>query len=740
MADINAQIAEAEKSLANADAAGDTEAAKAIVGEIQRLDALRVAEPAPAEAEPSGFVPSVKTGFYGAIEGMGTAVQEGLETQEGFQKPADAPPSPWGEAGPAAFGTPEEAAARRQNTMTWAREGREELDFVPAGRFWDDPLNASIQAGGGAVGSLAAMGAAGPFMPIASYMMNTGEIINEIGDVQGLSRTDRYKIASAAGVPLAALDSLGLGAIFGKFAKGVGGKVLTGAATEAATEILQELGIISVSAWARDEDITKKVWSLDTADRLLKSGVGGVGASMSIQGAIGLPLAVGSALGQSVNNMDAQAIYGDNADKMLSDQRVADAFDRKVAGMEEAGTAGDTKPAWVLRTVARDLADNIRDTTSALYDTNVFTDADKKAVDAVILRARQGVDVIEQADFDTIADLNVDPEVSKVLMNAVRDLNTATAASRDNRTQGPLQSFMRGEGRGISGAGLMIIRATPVAKVLIGGSLETAGRMIDSVMGTRNPRVLRGAEARKRLIERAGAERIDTGSALKDLYKMIKAGEPVAAPDRLNAMAEGNKLRANLRRTDDTGTGSFDRLIANETGYSTRQVDEGLMTMLLANDITIDQHAQFYAAPESLMEGKQGLRMMDMLKRLRLEPEGIKQPTQLEEGGRVMSGGEARRLASYNAQIRHAEVARDRAYDLVKDSGLPPAAQQHIAGVATEMVAMDQKSEKLAIMTTALQGMTGPAKKAAERILTPLTKFGALSEETAAKIEKAVKE
>ena len=595
----------------------------------------------------------------------------------------------------------------------WLDEKMDDLHYQTAS--WSTDKSGWIkQTIAQATGSTIPMLVTGPYSIPLTYMMVSGEVIDELKDVKTLTPEQKLNIASVAGVPLAALERLGLGAIFGKIGgKGIK-KVATGAAGEAVTELLQEMGVIAIGASAGREYVGDEI-----GERAAKALVGGAGTGPVVS----LPGAVKKVLGQAGDAVELRGVYGSNLDSMRSDERILNAYKAKVQGMQEAGTNEKSQPFEIMRTVGADMTRTIKETVAALGRAGTLSKIDLADVKAVLTKAGKGINVLEQADFDIIYNLDAPNSIKKPLAEALRDVNGAIAAGRDNKSVGPVEQWMRGGSQTVLGGTLAALNHSRGTRLIIGGSLQTVGRLFDTVMKTRVPDVFKQAGPRGERLAKAGEPLSQPFTELKGLYSTLKAGEDVTTERKGRVLAAAQRARATLRKKDGSGAGSFDRLIADETGLTSAQVDEGLLRLVQRGDIDIETHALFYAEPKALQDGAMGLMIMDMLNveelGPRAEPSGVSKTAARKPDSGIANP------ASYEAVVRSAEAARDSAIITIGEANVNPEQMQGLMGLVGHVVAAKSKGEKLAILTTAMQSMDAESRSIAKKVISPLATYGA---------------
>jgi SAM-dependent methyltransferase len=534
--------------------------------------------------------------------------------------------------------------------------------------------------------------------------MSGGQVLEELKDIRDLSPEQKLQISQLGAIPLAVLEKAGLGAIMKK-------GLIKGAAGEAITEMLAEMGVISIGKMSGRE-----YEAMEALTRVGEAGLGGAGTGPTIK----VPVAAAKAARGSVEEVVQKWEYGGDTDKMRSDERVARAYNEKVKSIDEAATHTQRMPFHIFKTIGKDAADTIGDALKALQQTGVTTRDNTKDVNRVLKKARMQSQVMDQADFDVIEDLDVDPEVKTALTEALRDLNTTVEFGMDKNTRGPVQEFMRKYSTAIGlGAGAKM--GVPGAGLVLGGMAQGAGRGLDTVMRTRVPSVLKGQEARTRLIEKAGG---DVGNPLKVLEGIqadVAAGKVLATEDRQAAIEAGRAMRKRRRKANMPGRQGFDRYIYDGTGLLPAEVDKGLVELLMRRDITMEQFKNFHNAPNILMAGNQGNSIVDLLEGLAVE--GLVTPDPDASVAPQAPAG-IRNPIAYEATVRSAEAARDAAYEQIAASGLPTSMQQELKGLTDAVVKAKSKSEKLAIMQSAMQQLHPVAAKTATNLLGPLTQYG----------------
>jgi hypothetical protein len=544
-----------------------------------------------------------------------------------------------------------------------------------------------------------------------------------------VNATDLARGMATAGV-VSALERTGAAAIFkGTGAGSMLGRVVgaTGkeAVTEGAQEFVEDFGTTLGTETGFDP--------ARAADRAAAGAVAGGGYGGAFRGGMETGKAV-SQIPDVARQAKARLDYSHNPDQVASDLRVADMYDRMKASVEglEGGTSytNDVIFKGIHDALKADLIKGIE----GLYQTNNISkearDQLLKDADAVIKQAGQHNREMSEDDIERVERLGLEPAVQKGLIDAFRDLNTATHAGMKKNVTGPVERFTKavirptGAGAGaIAGGPAGAVGGDLVAKAAQGGAQKVA-RGIDKFFDLQDPTIIRRANARRKALAGRGVQHGDTPRFLDDLKANVGARAQVSTSQAAQQARRAAELRSKRRLADLPGVQGFDKYVYDLTGLKPAEVDKGLMTLLARGEITPEQQAAFLSTPRDLMENNQGNHIVDLLDGLVqegvLKPgEGFVRP-QGPQAATVPSG--VRNPAAYAATVRTAEAGRDAA--------IASAPTPELQGVVTNVADARSTALKGAIYRAALRAHP-EHKKWLQDVVKPLTKFGPQEEQNA---------
>ena len=490
---------------------------------------------------------------------------------------------------------------------------------------------AALGVGAGIAATAAAAGSGGTLIPalaagvgaVGSGLMTAGSISKE-KEEKGLDP----KLSGAdlgAAVVSGALDLVPIqgGGYLLKAAKGVANDALTGFLQEAL-----QMGAVQVDGGTYVPQ--------EIGDRLLEGAVQGGVASTGIHAAKATVQAPGAAIRGAKNSYDHAHVrdaYNTNPDQVASEMRVQKLYEDRSATVDAYGARNDQQPASVIfKSVMDDLEGNLRDTARALKESGALDKAGEDVLKNAVSVAKrhnrepgidgQGNDYFH-TEMDKVSNLGLDQNTTSTLMDALRDLNTATANSKKMNMRGPGEIWgQRLGGLAVGGLGHMAMPGIGAVAGLAGPAIgKRVGRAVDGFLGTQSPDLLRRSQARAQVAKSLG---LQPGDTVQNVRGVLQAAQSRAAANKARVdglKADFARSRADLRSKDIVPAGGFDAAIHQWTGLKPSQVDKGLAELVKRGTINQDVVNTFNTDPKALMEGMQGLTLQNRL--LELVHEGI---------------------------------------------------------------------------------------------------------------------
>jgi hypothetical protein len=497
--------------------------------------------------------------------------------------------------------------------------------------------SAPLMAAGIASGGVA-------LLPMAVDEVNAG-----LREIEGLDPKTREGLAASGGLVIAALDKLGLSAIMkgvpkpliakwgaSGVARYLSGKGIVPAvanrvantafagASEAVTEGAQEGVQIGAEATAGKEfqpgEVTQRL-----TEATVKGGAAGgaVRGSMDVAGAtVDTAKATRNVIQDTRSNLE----YSQNPDQVASDVRVGRLYEQARDSIQQFDSGTEPTNDVVFKKVQDSLKQKLYDGIDGLYRNGDITkdarDELTRDADNVLKQAGQHNRDLSEGDVEKIRRLGLEPAVEKGLVNAFRDLNTATFSGMKKNMSGPFERIGKAAGPAITAAmGVGGYAHGGPATGLLGGlaaggvrsGVQSAGRSVDRMLGLQDPTVLRRYQSRARALEGKGVNVGDTANFLDDLRANVQAGAQIGHSPEAELGRQAASARAQLRLANQVPGGGWEAYVAQQTGLDPAQQDVVLMSLMARGKLNAQQHRAFLKNPHTLQSGNQGNAMIDLM-------------------------------------------------------------------------------------------------------------------------------
>ncbi|GAB5503429.1 DUF7178 family protein [Pyruvatibacter sp.] len=570
----------------------------------------------------------------------------------------------------------------------------------------------------------------------------TGEIANERAgndEREDASVTD-YAIAAPTAAASAALERVGAKGFLTATGKNLFTRFTGAAGKEAGTEFIQEFAEDAATTTGTEVGFDP----LRAADRGLAGAVAGGVYGGTASGAKDVAVAAGrggkAAVDYARDTQTRNAIRLD-PDQAQSDRRVQRMFlDAKDASVSQNGGTQDVlEDHSVMKNVWHNVKHDVKMATKLLRDTDQLSSEQAADLTSVFNAAGNSLSELTEIDLDKIDELGLTPEVTSGFREAARDLNTISKDQKRVNATGPFTVAGRAVGAA-SGTALGTMYAGPLVGGPVGAGAGAAfggkaGRKMDNLFGLstvpsaqRRTRV--EANARKQGLPEPG----DTSAFLKNLRsdladKRIVLDEQQAAA-RQERIARSSALNQRLIEQNHPGTeGNFWNTVWSRTGLKPQEAIKVVEGLREEGTVTEEEAQAFVENPRSLMEGRIGLQIMDLmdLKAAEMGVEADTKSARVSAGPDVPQGGSKDTPGIYSP-TRYNEVvqqAKDAKADALKKAG-----DLNVANLNVWIEAVAQaksRSGKRKIIESALRQLT-PNDPATQRqvseVLGPLAMFG----------------
>ena len=497
-------------ALRKADAAGNVEDAKQLARIAQGLKAQRSSAPAPEE---TSFLGDLESGAKGLVNSANQTLGAfGITSgQPVFEQKGPTAGAQFANAGGEGF--------------NWSK--------LPDAVVEATPGMAAIRAGqlaGGGIGALAGPpgAAAGAAIggTLSGFMQAYGPMAYERARNNGRQEPtwgDLVAVAPAA-VGSAVLDNFGAGKVGSGAVKDMLLRPLKEGATQAAQSALGQVG----------ETLgTDKGLSVDPK-QAFSDAIVGVGTGAVVSGVEHAPKAISEAsrvatdvagapfrfARDKVLSKQFQGEFQDNPEQFASDARVKSAFDTEKAGI---GAPDDPQmDSKIINNLKVRHKAAIKDVIDGLYDNREISARDHDALNNIYdIASTRNKEFNPELDASRILDMDsIDNPTKDLLIKSFYDLNTLSTDGMLKKRIGPIEELAKKLGsptaRAISGAlgGSSFGLPGALAGATAGMVAPRIGRAVDSFMDNQEPPVLRGADIRAKVADKAG---VDTSPVLRDL-------------------------------------------------------------------------------------------------------------------------------------------------------------------------------------------------------------------------------
>jgi len=634
--------------------------------------------------------------------------------------------------------------------------------------------------GGAAAGALAGPGAFEAMQVVGPVAMRRAQ-----RNGRDQPNTGDWAAATTTALSSGALNALGAKYLPGgkaltkRFSQDVGRSILQEGTMEGAQSAVEQAG----STAGTDQGLQV------SGKQALGEGIVGGTAAGTATGTAQAPgsakRTAGKAAQAAVDSADRKAgkreLEEEDPETVAADQRLIALFDQTREDIRKAKRQDSVQDSDVLNNIKKDLTSAFKTTLKGLRQQNLISDEDYQVLaggnDSVLSKAATQKNATSESDLEAIDQTGLDDRTKEGLKRVLLDLDKASNnAFRSNRV-GPLEEFAKqykfplilaASGASYPVAGpLSFLVGEPAA-----GMAQRAARAVDAKTGRQEPEVFRRARARRQAgIQVPGAEETsmdflrglqekaqgrDTtdssdpasftapkASVAKAKLKRKPKRPGLSEAQRLSQQVslaemkqsesarraqEGNELRQQRRSRNNPGLRGLDNSIWEQTGLLPVEVDRGLDTLRQRGQVTDEQVRSFYEAPELLMEGNVGNRIIDHLDEMAQEGELSRDPNSPAKRPTPSSGrgDPVVNPLAYQAVIREAYAAGENARQVIQSSGLGTKAERDKAtGLVNAVRQAPTKTDKARTLDQGLEAVQSPdLRQEVESLVRPLTRYG----------------
>ena len=646
---------------------------------------------------------------------------------------------------------------------------------------------AGATAGGavGGPGGAAAGALAGPAAFEAMQVVGPVAMRRAQRNGRDQPNTSDWAAATTTALSSGALNAVGAKYLPGgraltkRFAQDVGRSITQEGATEGAQSAVEKAG----SSAGTDQGLQV------SGKQALGEGIIGGTAAGTATGTTQAPgsakRTVGKAAQAAVDSADRKAgkreLEEEDPETVAADQRLIALFDQTREDIRKAKRQDSVQDSDVLNNIKKDLTNAFKTTLKGLKQQNLISDEDYQVLaggnDSVLSKAATQKNATSESDLEAIEQTGLEGMTKEGLKRALLDLDKASSnAFRSNRI-GPLEEFAKqykfpliltASGASYPVAGpLSFLVGEPAAAMA-----QRAARAVDAKTGRQEPEVFRRARARRQAgIQVPGAEEtsLDFLRGLQEKAEgqdTAKSADPATftAPKASIAKAklkrkpkqpalskaqrlsqqvslaemkqsesarraqEGNELRQQRRSRNNPGLRGLDASIWEQTGLLPLEVDRGLETLRQRGQVTDEQVQSFYDAPQLLMEGNVGNRIIDHLDEMAQQGDLARDPNSPAKRPTPSSGNRDPVVnpLAYRAVIREAYAAAEKARETIQSSGLGTKAERDKAtGLVNAVRQVPTKADKAQTLDQGLEAIQSPElRQQVESLVRPLTRYG----------------
>ena len=424
------------------------------------------------------------------------------------------------------------------------------LDLIPRGVMEVLPslggVWASVKVGGMVGGPVGALGGG------VAYTLATalGPYAEEAARNNGRTTPNRedWTRGAAAAATEGVFERIGV--------RGLGRGIVGGSVREGGTELAGSQAANAVTSVG-----TEAGYQVPTGSELATDFTLGAGAAGTVNAgaaAVRAPGQLATAATQAIADVPrAREVSRYTDDQLVSDLRVVDAYNRRreaERGTTRFGTTNSNPdPSVTFKGVMDDYDRALRALVDAEHAAGNITREQRDQLRTEVYSAKrhnreladntQGLDYFE-SQRETIRNMGLNPDVERVLLDGMRDLNTATYNAMFKNRTGPFARI--GQRLGIAAGGAAGFTQAGPAGILLGAATGGIGRSLgaglDRAAGLSQPEVL----ARARVLAREGQRRKLTADPIApEIQGLTQAAQGTAqanAATQASQMAQYNAM------------------------------------------------------------------------------------------------------------------------------------------------------------------------------------------------------
>jgi hypothetical protein len=426
------------------------------------------------------------------------------------------------------------------------------LDLIPGGVMEVLPslggVWASVKVGGAIGGPIGAFGGA------AAYTLATalGPYAEEAARNNGRTTPNRedWTRGAAAAAAEGVFERIGV--------RGLGRGIVGGSVREGGTELAGSQAANAVTSVGTEAGYQVPTGSELATDFTL--GAGAAGTVNTAAAAARVPGRVATAATQAIADVPRAREVAQYTDEQLgSDLRVVDAYNRRREA--ERGTArfgstnSDPDPSVTFKGIKEDYTRALEGLVDAELAAGSITREQRNLIGREIRSARvHNQELADQAaalDYfesrrELIRGIGLNPDVERVVLDGLRDLNTATYNSMMKNKTGPFQRIgSRVAMSGVGALGIGAMTANPLAIVAGAGAAAlggVAGRGLDRAAGLSGPEVLARARVLSREAQKRNLQVDPLAPEIQDLTNSSRTAAQANATTQASQMAQYNAM------------------------------------------------------------------------------------------------------------------------------------------------------------------------------------------------------